>query len=102
MITVSDTGNGIAPEHLPHVFEPFYRADRAREVSEHLGLGLYLVQTHARALRGTCTVTSTVGRGTTFTLRVPGMCKDQSRPERDSEPSEPAAQLAKPFTTDGR
>jgi signal transduction histidine kinase len=71
-ITVRDTGVGIPAEHLPHLFEPFYRVDRAREASEHMGLGLFLVHSHVRDLGGTVTVLSTVGIGTTFHVRLPG------------------------------
>jgi two-component system phosphate regulon sensor histidine kinase PhoR len=68
-IRVTDSGVGIAPEHLGHVFEPFYRADPSRSQPEgHLGLGLSLVHAHAAALGGACTVESTLGRGTTFTI----------------------------------
>jgi two-component system heavy metal sensor histidine kinase CusS len=72
-IAVRDTGEGIAAEHLPHLFEPFYRVDRAREASEHMGLGLFLVHSHVREMGGTCTVQSTVGVGTTFRVRLPGI-----------------------------
>jgi two-component system sensor histidine kinase BaeS len=71
-LSIADTGNGIAPEHLPHVFEPFYRADDARTShSGHLGLGLFLVRTHAQAMGGTCTVESEFGRGSRFTVALP-------------------------------
>ncbi len=72
ILNVHDDGPGIAPEHLPHVFEPFYRADRARvQDSEHLGLGLFLVQAHAKAMNGTCFVTCQPGSGTTVTVQIP-------------------------------
>jgi heavy metal sensor kinase len=71
-LSISDTGKGIAPEHLPHVFEPFYRGDAARTGhSGHLGLGLFLVRTHAEALGGACAVESEPGRGTRFTITLP-------------------------------
>jgi signal transduction histidine kinase len=70
--TVRDTGPGIAPEHLPHLFEPFYRADRARSVQPgHLGLGLSLVKSHVAALGGEVRVESTVGEGTAFHVALP-------------------------------
>jgi signal transduction histidine kinase len=71
-IAVRDTGQGIAAEHLPHLFEPFYRVDRAREASEHMGLGLFLVHSHVRDMGGSCSVESTPGVGTTFRVRLPG------------------------------
>ncbi|HXE18155.1 MAG TPA: ATP-binding protein, partial [Castellaniella sp.] len=48
-IVVKDDGPGIAPEHLPHLFQPFYRGTGARESDGHLGLGLFLVDSHVKA-----------------------------------------------------
>jgi signal transduction histidine kinase len=73
-ITVSDTGPGIAPEHLPYIFQPFYRAKRQEEpedARQHLGLGLFLVDSHVKALGGECRIESEVGKGTAFHIRVP-------------------------------
>jgi heavy metal sensor kinase len=71
-IVVSDTGVGIAPEHLPHLFEPFYRVDRARSRgAEGVGLGLAIVDRLARAHGGEVRVTSMLGRGSAFTVRLP-------------------------------
>ncbi len=71
-VRVTDTGIGIAPEHLPRLFEPFYRADKARSHDAgHLGLGLSLVQAHAQAMSGVCRVESELGHGTTFFVDVP-------------------------------
>ena len=70
--TVRDTGPGIAEGHLPHLFEPFYRADRARSVQPgHLGLGLSLVKSHVDALGGSVRVESRVGEGTVFHVEMP-------------------------------
>lgn len=68
---VEDTGTGIAPEHLPHIFERFYRADpaRARE-SGGTGLGLAIVKEIAEAHGGTVAVKSTPGQGTRFTVTL--------------------------------
>jgi len=67
-----DTGPGIAAEHLPHLFEPFYRADRARSAEAgHMGLGLSLVQSHLAALGGVVRVESMPGVGTTFVVELP-------------------------------
>ena len=77
-ITVSDTGAGIAPYHLPHVFDRFYRADRARSGStHHVGLGLTLVQSIARLHGGTVGIKSDLGRGTCVTLQFPLVDKGQ-------------------------
>ncbi|KAB8142764.1 HAMP domain-containing protein [Chloroflexia bacterium SDU3-3] len=71
-ISVVDTGYGIAPEDLPHIFERFYRADQARtRVRGGAGLGLSLVHWIADAHGGTVSVESTMGAGSTFTLRIP-------------------------------
>lgn len=69
---VIDRGRGIAPEHLPRVFERFYRVDKAR--SRELGgtgLGLSIVKHIAQAHTGTVTVESRVGEGSTFRLVIP-------------------------------
>jgi signal transduction histidine kinase len=71
-IIVRDDGPGISPEHLPHLFQPFYRATRSREADGHLGLGLFLVQSHVKAMGGECRVESSLGSGTTFRVRLPG------------------------------
>jgi signal transduction histidine kinase len=80
-VTVRDTGRGIAAEHLPHLFEPFYRADESRRGSPgaaaeggetpHLGLGLFLADSHLKALGGRCRVESEVGVGTTMHVTDP-------------------------------
>ncbi len=70
-ITVTDTGRGIAPEDLPHVFERFYRGAHARAQGEGSGLGLPIAQSLMHAMRGEIRVTSTYGHGTTVTLRLP-------------------------------
>jgi two-component system phosphate regulon sensor histidine kinase PhoR len=71
-IDVSDTGPGIAPEHLSRIFERFYRVDRARSrESGGTGLGLALVRHVAERSGGTVAVSSEVGAGTTFTIQLP-------------------------------
>ncbi|GEM_PF-1611338 len=71
-IDIRDSGVGIPPDELPHIFEPFYRADKARSQSaSHLGLGLFLVKTHVDALGGVCRVESKPGMGTSFHIEIP-------------------------------
>ena len=72
VLTVSDTGIGIAEEDLPHVFERFYRADKARARDEGgAGLGLSIARWIAEEHEGNLSVVSAPGGGTTFTLRLP-------------------------------
>ncbi|MEQ9443499.1 MAG: HAMP domain-containing sensor histidine kinase [Cyclobacteriaceae bacterium] len=67
-IKISDNGEGIAEEHLPHIFEMFYRAtDR----SEGSGLGLYIVRETVEKLKGTINLKSQPNHGTTFTIMLP-------------------------------
>jgi signal transduction histidine kinase len=73
-LVVRDTGQGIAPEHLPHLFERFYRADPARgRGSGGSGLGLAIARTIVETHRGEITVDSTVGVGTTITVTLPAL-----------------------------
>jgi heavy metal sensor kinase len=80
VLEVADTGAGIAPQDLPHVFERFYQGDKARQretPSRGSGLGLSICQAVVTAHGGTIKVASTLGRGTTLTVRLP----DCRRPE---------------------
>jgi len=71
VIEIEDSGCGIAPEALTHIFERFARADAARtRVHGGVGLGLAIVDAIAKAHGGRCTVRST-RTSTTFTLRLP-------------------------------
>ena len=72
VLTVADTGPGIAPEHLPHLFERFYRVDPARAHDGGAGLGLAIAQWIVTAHGGKISVSSRVGGGTTFTVQLPG------------------------------
>lgn len=70
VLQVQDTGIGIAPEDLPHIFERFYRADRARSRGG-TGLGLAIARWVAGVHGGTLTAESQPGVGSTFTLWLP-------------------------------
>ena len=69
-VEVADDGPGIAPEHLPHLFERFYKADASRS-GGGTGLGLAIAQENARLLGGDLAVESRPGQGSRFTLRLP-------------------------------
>jgi two-component system OmpR family sensor kinase len=72
VVTVSDTGSGIAAEHLPHVFDRFYKVDPSRTgEAAGSGLGLSIVKAIVERHGGTVTATSRPGGGTTFTLKFP-------------------------------
>lgn len=72
VLRVSDTGMGIPPESINHVFERFYRVDKARSrESGGSGLGLAIVRSMVERNNGEITLQSTVGKGTTFTVAFP-------------------------------
>ncbi|MBP1964691.1 sensor histidine kinase [Paenibacillus aceris] len=73
-ITVHDNGEGIAPEHLPHLFDRFYRIDTSRaRRSGGAGLGLSITHSIAQLHGGSIEVDSVVGEGTTFKVLLPAM-----------------------------
>ena len=69
-LTVSDTGVGISSEHLPHVFERFYKVDRSRR-DGGTGLGLAIAKHLVQAHGGDINVSSTEGQGSSFNLTLP-------------------------------
>jgi signal transduction histidine kinase len=74
-LAVTDSGEGISAEHLPHIFERFYRADpaRSRQRAGGAGLGLTIARGIIEAHGGQITAESegAPGRGSTFTIRLP-------------------------------
>ena len=69
---VEDTGKGISQDGLDHIFERFYKVDN---FTQGAGLGLSICQTIVMRLNGTIRVTSEVGKGTRFTVRIPDVCE---------------------------
>jgi signal transduction histidine kinase len=74
VLKVSDDGPGISSEHLPHLFERFYRADASRNrATGGAGLGLAICKSIADAHHGSIRAESEMGKGSVFTLRVPAV-----------------------------
>ncbi|WP_368301117.1 heavy metal sensor histidine kinase [Kluyvera sichuanensis] len=71
LLAVQDNGEGISPEHVPYIFDRFYRVDAARSSADNTGLGLALVKTIAELHGGSVQVESTPGQGSSFTLILP-------------------------------
>lgn len=94
-LTVQDTGIGIAPEHLAHIFERFYRVDkgRSREVGG-TGLGLSIVKQITEAHGGQVRVRSTPGEGTVFTVVLPVSDLDSPAPTPGRTPAPDAVDSA--------
>jgi two-component system OmpR family sensor kinase len=91
-LVVSDTGVGIAPGDLPHIFDRFWRADPARSRTGEragTGLGLAITKWIAEAHGGTITVQSRPGRGTVFTVRLPRNASAAAAPPPDGETPAP-------------
>jgi heavy metal sensor kinase len=70
VVSVNDTGIGISPRDLPHIFERFYRGDESRSQTG-IGLGLSLARAIARGHGGDITTTSNPSQGSTFTITLP-------------------------------
>jgi two-component system OmpR family sensor kinase len=91
-VAVTDTGIGIGPHDLPHIFERFYRADHARSrATGGSGLGLALAREIASAHSGTISVASAEGIGSTFTLSLPALQRGRIIDQRAMLPAEMAS-----------
>ncbi len=79
IVSVSDNGPGIADEHLPRIFDRFYRTDDSRNRrTGGAGLGLAICKAIADAHGATVEVTSVPGKGSTFTLRIPARQREEA------------------------
>ncbi len=75
VVTISDTGDGIAPEHLKKIFDPFFTT---KPVGEGTGLGLSITYGIVERHGGSISVASSEGSGTTFTVKIPVCAKHES------------------------
>lgn len=78
VVKIQDTGIGISQSDLPHISEPFFRADSARTASEGTGLGLSIVNETIHAHGGKLEIASTLGVGTLVTVTLPEIAGTQS------------------------
>ncbi len=78
IMELEDTGKGIPPEHLPHIFDPFF----STKGTDGTGLGLSISYGIIKKHKGTINVRSTVGAGTTFTIELPIHTTKESNNER--------------------
>ena len=86
VLRVRDTGVGIAPDLLPHIFDLFTQAERSLDRSQGgLGIGLALVQRLVEMHGGTVEVSSTLGQGSEFVVRLPMVLTPASQPPSPSD-----------------
>ena len=91
-LEVADTGRGIAPAHLPRIFDRLYRVDTARSRERGgSGLGLAIVKRLADLLGGEVSVVSAPGEGTTFTVRLPMGAESAAAPKAGTATGGPPA-----------
>lgn len=84
--TVQDHGPGISPEHLPHLFDRYWRPQNSR--GRGVGLGLYIARGIVEAHGGKLRVESELGRGTSFSFCLPEATSDHMQPQTRSRPAE--------------
>ena len=95
---VADSGIGIEPDDLAHVFESFFRAAAAKATGEMgTGLGLSIVRQVVTRLGGTIAIDSTPGRGTTITVRLPAAARPAAGAEGPPRPSDPEPAVVSRF-----
>jgi PAS domain S-box-containing protein len=96
-LTVIDTGQGIAPEHLPHIFEPFYTT---KEVGQGTGLGLAMVEGIVSQSGGHIEIESTPGEGTAIRILLPLTAEPEPHPLQGSSDAAPARRRARILVVD--
>jgi signal transduction histidine kinase len=95
ILRVSDSGAGIPAEEIGRIFDPFYRGPSGTAIARGTGLGLSVVREVANLHKGSVNVESTVGVGTTFTVKLPSSARHKEfAPAGDEMPSGEAAQVA--------
>jgi signal transduction histidine kinase len=85
-ITVEDQGPGISENHLPHLFERFYRVPETSVSNHGTGLGLFICQQIIHEHGGDISVNSEVSKGTVFTINLPCKVNTQDVPPAGEEP----------------
>jgi two-component system sensor histidine kinase BaeS len=79
VLQVKDTGEGIAPQDLPHIWERFYQTGSSHSLRGNgMGLGLALVKVWVEEMGGTVSVESVIDEGSCFTLRLPYSSSEKS------------------------
>ena len=84
VLVVADTGKGIPPESVPHIFDRFYRVP-GEDPNKGLGLGLSFVSWIVKAHHGQISVTSAIGQGTTFTINLPRAASRNTNSPTDAD-----------------
>ncbi|CBE69890.1 MAG: HAMP domain-containing histidine kinase [Candidatus Methylomirabilis oxygeniifera] len=101
-LAVADTGQGIAAEHLPRIFDRFYRVESGKTRSGRgAGLGLTLVKSLVETFGGQISVESQVGRGTRFTIALPLIVPEPQHSQSESHPGSSGGLLQLPLTAGG-
>ena len=103
MIAVSDTGIGIAPEDLTHIFQKFYRADNSdTRTIGGTGLGLYIVKKRTEQMGGKVSATSVLSKGSNFYVLFPRMSQGEYNKQRQIASNLEAMKIEKPRGVQGK